>query len=1001
MRRWLFVFLLLGSASTARAQVWQRDSVLSRLRTIDIIGDSSGFLWCSNETGVFRYDGQQAVPLADLLAPGSPRLPVGLTHLVQGADGTLWCGTQDGLFRLALPARRIERIPLPSLPNGQTSIDGILVHPRTGHLWVTCGTLYTVVVAGGRAVGPPVRMPEYIYATDFDATADGLRLFCLNGDMWHLAPRGHLQPLPRARQPFRWRVPGTTGRWQFDLDALYDATDTATTRAGRRVVRWGSNPFRLYLFRPVAHGRTWYWLSANGQLVALTPSATGQPPRVELPAAPERLPPGCVIRTSANGALWVSDPAAGTYWLALGRWPTHALTVRGAAANKPTNLSFRSINRLPPPDGRLLVATYSGLLTQATDSPTAPLRPLPLRGVPVFGFEVHDILRTRTGRLLVANETGVPAGELDLQQRSYTPYAWTNPADAIGCGSCLLEDGAGQLWAGTSRGLYRIDPTRRTLTRYRAADATYPLHVCLIEQLAEAPAGVLWAATDRGLYRLTVATGELRHYGPDEADPTRRLPSLQTLCVRAPHPDSVWIGTRDQGLLLLNPRRGLVRRVGTAEGLPHAAVASILPDPERGVLWLGTFDGLARYSVRTGQVRRFGAADGLAATDLNRQSAWRDPVSGWVYFGGVGGLTRVAPTGPSPLAAPRLLLTAIRQHLGAADTVLTRYFDGAPPADGLHLAAVDRFVELALALADQTSAEPPRYTYRLAGEADPQFRPVPDGYRLRLDHLTPGDYVVEIKALTAHGVAAGNVLHVPLHVAGYWWRHPLAWAAGAVLLAGLAAAAVYAWQQQRTARLLREHALRARIAADLHDDVGNLLTQISMQSSLLREKQHAPDQLLARLDRLATTARQAAQQMNDVIWGLGDESQTVAQLITRMRDHAYEMLAPTGIELDFRAEEASGADLPLEIRQHLYLIFKEALHNVVKHAQATQVAVRFSRAAGRIELLVHDNGRSDAAAGRPGGNGLRNMRTRAETLGGQLDAQPQANGFRVQVWLPV
>ena len=220
--------------------------------------------------------------------------------------------------------------------------------------------------------------------------------------------------------------------------------------------------------------------------------------------------------------------------------------------------------------------------------------------------------------------------------------------------------------------------------------------------------------------------------------------------------------------------------------------------------------------------------------------------------------------------------------------------------------------------------------------------------------------------------------------------------AALLLLAGVVLG--YRRRQRR-----REAALRQRLAADLHDDVGNLLTQISLQSNLLRENPNTPEQLLLRLDRLASTAHQTARQMNDVIWSLGDESQTLPQLIARMRDHAHEMLAPTAIELDFQVDDGlTGTELPPEVRQNLYLIFKESLHNVVKHAHgATLVQVRLDRAAGQVLLRVQDNGRAPAGSpSRLGGNGLRNMHTRAEALGGTLVARPTGGGFEVQAALP-
>ena len=222
----------------------------------------------------------------------------------------------------------------------------------------------------------------------------------------------------------------------------------------------------------------------------------------------------------------------------------------------------------------------------------------------------------------------------------------------------------------------------------------------------------------------------------------------------------------------------------------------------------------------------------------------------------------------------------------------------------------------------------------------------------------------------------------------------------ALLLAVLAGAGGLLWRYRRR-QAAREMALRQRLAADLHDDVGSLLTQISMQSSLLREAPHSPAQTLARLESLAATSRQAAQQMSDVVWGLGTEGLTLHQLLARMRDHAQEVLPPAGLDVEFRVPpDLPDSVLPPLLRHHLYLIYKEALHNVVKHAGASLVTVGLAHTPAGLALTVADNGRGHDGTPRPGGHGLPSMQARAEALGGTLAAGPAGGGFEVRLALP-
>lgn len=231
--------------------------------------------------------------------------------------------------------------------------------------------------------------------------------------------------------------------------------------------------------------------------------------------------------------------------------------------------------------------------------------------------------------------------------------------------------------------------------------------------------------------------------------------------------------------------------------------------------------------------------------------------------------------------------------------------------------------------------------------------------------------------------------------------------AAAVLIAAawlvLALAGYLLWHyRRREAR--RQEAMRTRIAADLHDEVGSMLTQISMQSTLLREGHYAPAQQQTYLDQMADASRRAARQMSDAVWSIDARYDSAASLLDRLRDHAHEVLPPAGLEIDFGAEAAvATAAVPLATRQALYSIYKEALHNVVKHAQARQVQVRLRLPNGQLELTVRDDGRGSAAASRPGGQGLPNMRMRAQAVGGtvRVEASSPTQGLGLVVRLPL
>lgn len=1000
MRHWLLLILLwIGLGLRASAQAWQRDPVLSTLKVRGIIPDTAGFLWAATDRGVFRYDGYQAISLNDLIQRG-PHLPARPVLQLELAGGHIWIGTDAGLYAYA--AGRLQQVALPPHPGGQM-IAKIRYQPRTGLLWVGYGSEESGVAALD-PVRCQVRVRPHLRESGavrevLNVADGGIWVLWANRHVWRLDAAGHpreqlrIEAFSFSLGPNRQvaslsrneklAVPGTGERWLLDRHRLYEVQPDGQERV---VQHWEDSTHlsarHINTFTAFESDSTWYWSGCNKQLLALQ-WRRRTPLRVTpiAPPAPYQTGYYWFAKGIDDNLLWANNAdRLGCYKRRQRQASAQALVV---AAGPP--ISSRAIARLP--DGRLLVGSYNGTWLQAADSVAAPLRHITqLPGV------VRALLTTRRGEVVVANEFHDQGliSVLNPQTLTVAPVQWLRPPPPHGSAFCLLEDHAGRVWAGTTFGLVEFDLERRQARRYRDADPTFPLHTCNINQITEAPAGVLWLATNNGLFRFQTATGRLTRYAPDEPAP-RRLPSVETLCVTATHPDSLWVGTLDQGLLLVNPRRGLIRQLTPALGLPSAEVSLVLPDTQPGILWVGTAAGLVRYLPRSGQLNVLTEVDGLASNEANRGSAWRDSRTGYLYFGGVGGVSYLDPAQSfEPPARPRLLLTSIKQHHADGDTVLTQWLWGPAPKEGIRIGPRDLFAELEFALTDHEAPQLARYAYRLVGGPDRRFRPLGTAHTLRLQGLAAGDYTIEIRGETRQGVAARNVLRIPLTVADLWWRRPWAWALGALLLAGV----VYAVQRQRIRRLLREQQLRTRIAADLHDEVGALLTRVNLQAELLNATGAAPHQLGNLLD----DSRAAVATMRDVVWSIDAQADTVGALLDRMRDHLDRTAEPADLLTDLRVEGLSDAEaLPAEVRQHLYLIFKEAVTNAVRHGRAlTRIDVRLARERGHLTLEVRNDGAVLTAPAGRSGLGLRSMVQRAHALGGTLTTGPlPAGGYRV------
>jgi signal transduction histidine kinase len=183
------------------------------------------------------------------------------------------------------------------------------------------------------------------------------------------------------------------------------------------------------------------------------------------------------------------------------------------------------------------------------------------------------------------------------------------------------------------------------------------------------------------------------------------------------------------------------------------------------------------------------------------------------------------------------------------------------------------------------------------------------------------------------------------------------------------------------ARMEAREEERNRIGQEMHDDIGSALTTILYLSDDLKATSDNNNRHTA--ERIAGTAGSVVDKMNEIIWSMNKEYDTLDDLIAYTRQHTAEFLNNYGLEYDFDIPDiVPDIHLPGEQRRNIYLVIKESLHNIVKHACATRVAISF-QIKDKLIITIHDNGKGIPIDGlRRFGNGLRNMRQRMESVGG-------------------
>jgi signal transduction histidine kinase len=216
--------------------------------------------------------------------------------------------------------------------------------------------------------------------------------------------------------------------------------------------------------------------------------------------------------------------------------------------------------------------------------------------------------------------------------------------------------------------------------------------------------------------------------------------------------------------------------------------------------------------------------------------------------------------------------------------------------------------------------------------------------------------------------------------------------------------AAFALHRMRTAQLLQLERVRTRIATNLHDDIGASLSRMAILSEVIARRAGGSDSALVQnyATKIAVIARELIDSMSDIVWTINSAKETLADLEQRMREFAGEMLLPRNIGLDFETAPA-GYQRPvsIEARREMLLIFKEAIHNVVRHSGCTRTRVPLEYRDGRLLLEVRDNGRG--FDGRPAeGNGIGKMRRRADAIRAHLEFRAvQGEGAILKLAVPL
>jgi len=584
----------------------------------------------------------------------------------------------------------------------------------------------------------------------------------------------------------------------------------------------------------------------------------------------------------------------------------------------------------------------------------------------------------------------------------------------------LLPTSTGDLWI-VEEGDSRV----QCLHEGQFHSLRLPRDIGGISALAEDATGNIWFGSSAGAL--------LRVNGDQLVNETARLAvSGKPICCLYPTLDgSLWIGCGGGGLMRL--KEGKFARIGVEQGLTDDYISQIIGDDE-GWLWFGTDHGIFKIrqheleqalADRTAQLRPvvYGRNEDLASLEaifstaapniLPRALYSRD---GRVWLLMHTGLAVADPkilySNPEP---PPMLLTHVivdNQPLAAYGGIeqTSSMVNLKTLKSSLLLPPSFRHLEFDFTAINFSTPENLHFRYQLAG-FDSDWIDAQTERKAIYSRLTTGNY--RFRAEASDGDGPWKEAFAPLGITvtpffwQMWWFRLATLVLFTSIILGVARYVSFQRLRSKLRALERQTALdkeRARIARDIHDDLGSSLTQIMLLSGLVSRDRSNPARSDEHAQQISSTAKQVTDTLDEIIWAVNPHNDTLPQLINYIGGFTVEFLKTTGLKCSMNLPvHPQEQFVSSDVRHNLFLVVKEALNNIARHAHASEVSLQIVTDEKSMNILIEDNGCGFANEPVNGSaDGLRNMRQRMQEIGGQFQAESKpGSGTKVSFGIPL
>lgn len=571
------------------------------------------------------------------------------------------------------------------------------------------------------------------------------------------------------------------------------------------------------------------------------------------------------------------------------------------------------------------------------------------------------LFRDDDGDVFLSNSGGLYTVEGKKVQAAHIRFSSLQPLEEDFFNSAVQYNDSLLVFGSViQKGLAVWNKKTGVLQRYHNDSARHRIPgLTIINNLYRNNAGEILILTEKSIIAFDPLSGVSKTYSINDPLTGSVISNLMDICET---PTGYWIGTYGNGLVQTGKDFRITRNITIEQGLSNNCVYKVFAY-NNSIIATTNF-GLNLVDARSYRVQTYYKSDGLHASGFEQVCGYQYKER--IYVGGVNGFTIIEPsllfTNPH---APELYLNriTIQTAQGLTDTMDLSLHELTIPNDVL---------QVTISLSGLNFINPTRTTYAYKRSGDDAWTELGTQNFISLIGLPPGTHTLLFRSANEAGVY-GKQVSLQLVYLPKWYQHFLFKVLVAFLLAGL----LYALYRNRLAQLKKQQQIRKDIASDLHDDIGSILNSVKIYTHLAKRDPKNPEHL----DKIEDSLVQATLGLRDMLWVLDDSGDTVYGVMERIRKYALPVCTAKGIAFESEAAaESSGTMLTKAEKRNLLLIAKEAINNSIKYADCRNIQVELRQSANKTTLIIRDDGKGFDANGSGEGNGLKNIRYRANQI---------------------